>query len=83
MMTPRMLLRRRFRLTANMLGRKSDFFSAASMALRVFCRTEPGSLKYLETVVRDRPTKVEKSSIVLIVFAIRLPLREAPSRLST
>jgi hypothetical protein len=42
----------------------------------VFCLTEPGSLKYLETVVRDRPTKAEKSSIVLIVFAIHGPLFE-------
>jgi len=66
-----------------MLGLKSDFFSAASMALRVFLRTEPGSLKYLETVVRDKPTKAEKSSIVLIVFAIHGPLSELPLRLST
>ena len=45
-----------------------DFFRACSIVSRVFWRTDIGSLKYFETVGRDRPTNSEKSSMVLIVF---------------
>ena len=71
MTMPMMLLRRRLRLTANILGRKPDFFSASSIVSRVLRRTEVGSLKYFDTVGRDRPTNSEKSSIVLIALANR------------
>src|SRR5688572_2180756 len=75
MTMPMMLLRRRLRLTAKMLGRKPDVFSAASIASRVFLRTEEGSLKYFDTVGRERPTKAEKSSMVLIDLAKLRSLR--------
>src|SRR5690606_10538877 len=68
MITPMMLLLRRFRLTANRLGLKPDLRSASSMASRVLFRTDDGSLKYFETVGRDSPTNSENSSIVLIGF---------------
>ncbi|MNY01383.1 hypothetical protein D3C86_1339110 [compost metagenome] len=69
MMMPMILERRRLRFTAKILGLKPDFFSASSMASRVFLRTEAGSLKYFETVGRERPTNSENSSIVLIDLA--------------
>src|SRR4051812_43783986 len=60
--------RRRLRLTAKILGRKPDCFSAASMRARVLGRTEAGSWKNFDTVGRDRPTTCANSSIVPIFF---------------
>src|SRR5689334_22547393 len=66
MIMPRIFVRLRLRLTANMFGRKPDCLMAPSIRSRVLPRTDFGSLKYLETVGRERPTNSAKSSIVLI-----------------
>src|SRR5690242_5610028 len=62
------LARRRFRLTAKILGRKPVRFKPASILARVLPRTDSGSAKYLETVGRERPIVAANSSMVAIFF---------------
>src|SRR4051812_32721908 len=66
--SPMILLRRRVRLTAKMLGGKPDCLRAASILARVLARTDAGSWKNFDTVGRDRPTARANSSIVPIFF---------------